>query len=100
VTRPPAEQALRATAEVALFDSASPSLFPGLAVRKGGVVTASLTCSAYPATSRKEAERRANVTAREDGRTILDWDWHPDPTRRRGRAGGVLVVRFCQPPRS
>jgi hypothetical protein len=57
-------------------------------------VTASLTCCAYPAASRVEAERRASVTAGEDGWTILGWDWHPDPTRRRGREGGVLVVRF------
>ena len=53
-----------------------------------------LTCSAYPATSREEAERHARVTARENGLTILGWDWHPDPTQRRGQEGGVLVVRF------
>lgn len=57
-------------------------------------MTSPLTCSAYPAISREDAERRAKVTAREDGWTILSWDWHPDPTRNRGREGGVLVVRF------
>lgn len=61
-----------------------------------------LTCSAYPACNREDAERRANVTAREGGWTILSRDWHPDPTHRRGQEGGVLVVRFvasAQEPR-
>gem|GEM_PF-4826800 len=56
-------------------------------------MTTSLTCSAYPAMEREEAEDRANLVSRQQGWTILG-DWHPDTTRTLGPESGVLVVRF------
>jgi hypothetical protein len=44
---------------------------------------------------REEAEDRANLDSRQQGWTILGWDWHPDTTRMLGPESGVLVVRFC-----